>query len=117
MENAVTVRAERDALVFGLFHRLFVGSIRRKFMDLLCVFPQDVVEVNDRRVRRTAMYTSLRAFVGDPHLAITLFVPSGRPHMLFSVALIPTICISTLVLGVLVRHQNSLGSNPITALI
>ena len=59
MQYAVTIRAERNALFLGLFHRLLVGSIRRKFMHLLDVLPQDVVKVNNRGVRNAAMGTRL----------------------------------------------------------
>jgi fatty acid desaturase len=83
---------------------LFVGSIRRKFMDLLDVFPQNVVKINDRRVGRAAMYAFFRAFVVYPHLAVTLFVASGRLHVFLAVALIPAICVSALIFGVFIRH-------------
>ena len=100
----MTIRAERNTFVLCLFHRLLVRPICRKFVDLLDVFPQDVVKVDDRWVGRAAMDAFFRAFVGDPHLPVTLFVSSGRRHMLFSVALIPRVCVSTLVFGVFVRH-------------
>jgi hypothetical protein len=104
MENAVTIRAQSNAFVFGLFHRLLVGSIRRKFVNLLHVLPQYVVKVDDRWVGRAAMDTFFCAFVGDPHLPVSLFVPSGGLHMLFFVALIPRVRILALIFGVLIRQ-------------
>jgi hypothetical protein len=73
-------------------------------MDLLDVLPQDVVKVNDRWVGRAAMDAFFGAFVGYPHLAVTLFVSSGCLHVLLAVALIPTICVSALIFGVFIRH-------------
>jgi hypothetical protein len=73
-------------------------------MDLLDVLPQNVVKINDRWVGRAAMDAFFRAFIGNPHLPITLFISSACLHVLLAVALIPTICVSTLVLGVFIRH-------------
>lgn len=102
MENAVTIRAQSDALFFGLFNRLLIGSVCRKFVDLLHVLPQDVMEIDDRWVRDAAMGARLFAFVFQPHFSVSNLVPSGGLHMLFFVALIPRVCASPLICWVFV---------------
>ena len=104
MQYAVTIRAESDALFFGLFYGLFVSRVCRELVDLLHIGPQNVMEVNDRRVRCPAMDARLSTLKLDPELAVFGLITSGRRHMLFAVPLIPRVCASALIFGVLIRH-------------
>ena len=108
MKDAVTVRAERDAFFFGLFDRLFVGSVCRELVNLLGACSQDVMKVDDRWVRRPAMHTRLFGFVVDPHFPVAELILCGRLHMFFSVPLIPRVCVLALILWVFVRQSEFL---------
>lgn len=104
MQYAVTIRAEGNALFFGLFYGLFVCPICRELVNLFDIGPQDMMEVNDRRMRCPAMDARLFGFEFDPELAVFRFVASGRRYMLFAVSCIPRVCTATLILGVFVGH-------------
>ena len=92
MQDPVAIGTQGNALGCGLLYRLPKAPVGQQPVDLPGrLVPNDMMEVNHRRMRKATMRTRLQLLELQPFIALDSLVSARSGLVLRSIALIPTL--------------------------